>query len=248
MVLPNFNSVDELLHYASLNYDPQKAHEYYLRTRQLTGRHSIKGFTQKQREGLAYAKDQIHQTEKTQVQNARNTEHQSIAAARAQAQAVRAEIAARLREFVDSLNKQHSTNVQNINQTAQQRRQAIDDKLATDLAAIPLVPRNLPKAQRDKLLAERATKIKALRDKASTDKTSVNSDIANTRASEKASVQDARKTNSDSIAATKAQVAEQLRQVVAKYAEDYKASKSKITSESAATLDQAYTHIKTKVR
>lgn len=248
MDLPKFNSVEELIHYASANYDPQKAHEYYIRNRQLKGQHSLKGFTQKQREGFTYAKNQIQQTKNSKLQDARSAEKQSIEQARVEAESLRADIAAKLREFVNNLNKQHSDNSQTISQTAQQKRQEIDSKLASDLAAIPLVPRDLPKSQRDKLLAERSAKIKALRDQANSDKTALNTDIANARASEQNSVKNARKANSDNAASTRAQVADQLRQVVAKYVEQYKATKTQITSESAATLDSEYKNIKTKVR
>lgn len=36
---------DYLIHYASPYYDPVKAHEYYMKNRELKGRTSTKGFT-----------------------------------------------------------------------------------------------------------------------------------------------------------------------------------------------------------
>ena len=50
---------------ANVDYDPVKAHEYYERTKRLKGRkRSTKGFSQKQKEQLAYAKDQLKQQQK----------------------------------------------------------------------------------------------------------------------------------------------------------------------------------------
>lgn len=42
-----------------VDYDPQKAHEYYEKHKNLKGRHSTKKFTQSQKEQWEYAKDQL---------------------------------------------------------------------------------------------------------------------------------------------------------------------------------------------
>ncbi len=248
MVLPEFNTIEELIHYASENYDPVKAHEYYIRNRQLMGRHSLKGFTERQREGFSYAKDQIRQTTQNKIKTAKETEKQSIEKARSEAKAVRENIASQLKSFVESLNQQHTVNSQTIAANALQKKKEIDDKLASDLAAIPEVPKNLPRAQRNRLLADRMAKIQALRGQANVDKVALNTEIAKAKADEQASVKTARQTNSENAAAIKMQVAQQLHQVVAQYAEQYKASKIQITSESGATLDKEYANIKAKVR
>lgn len=52
--------------YASKYYDPDKAHEYYMAHRQLTGRTSTKGMTTTQKEALSYIKQQLKE-EKTSV-------------------------------------------------------------------------------------------------------------------------------------------------------------------------------------
>lgn len=49
---------------SSVNYDPIKAHEYYMKHRKLKGRHSTKGFTDTQKEQWAYAKDQLAEEHK----------------------------------------------------------------------------------------------------------------------------------------------------------------------------------------
>jgi hypothetical protein len=50
---------------ASVDYDPKKAHEYYMKHRKLKGRkRSTKGFSESQKEQLVYAKDQIKKQQK----------------------------------------------------------------------------------------------------------------------------------------------------------------------------------------
>lgn len=247
MELPEF-TIDELLHYASANYDPQKAHEYYLQNRELSGRHSTKGFNQKQREGLSYAKNQIQGNKKAKLESARATEKQSIEQVRAEASAVRQQITEKLKAFAEALSKQHADNALKISENAKQQKQAIADKLASDIAALPIVPKGLSSARREKLLNERSAKIAELRGKADTDRSAVDAGTASDRSSERTSVSETRKATSDDAASQRAQVANQLKDVVAKYVEQYRSSKVQITSESAATLDKEYQNIKTKVR
>ena len=50
---------------ASVDYDPVKAHEYYMKHRKLKGRRrSTKGFSESQKEQYAYAKEQLKQQQK----------------------------------------------------------------------------------------------------------------------------------------------------------------------------------------
>ena len=49
---------------ASVDYDPKKAHEYYMKHRKLKGRRSTRKFNQTQKEQYAYAKEQLKQQHK----------------------------------------------------------------------------------------------------------------------------------------------------------------------------------------
>jgi hypothetical protein len=64
--------------YASQYYDPQKAHEYYMKNRELKGRRSTKGWNEDKKQKWAYVKNQIN-TEK------KNTKASITANAKAQA-------------------------------------------------------------------------------------------------------------------------------------------------------------------
>ena len=49
----------------AVDYDPQKAHEYYERHKKLKGRRSTSGFSSQQKEMWSYAKDQLKTQKKT---------------------------------------------------------------------------------------------------------------------------------------------------------------------------------------
>ena len=63
---------DELKHYASPYYDPAKAHEYYMRTRQLKGRKSTARLNDAGKEAAQYVKEQLR-TERNQKVDAHKT-------------------------------------------------------------------------------------------------------------------------------------------------------------------------------
>lgn len=53
----------------AVDYDPVKAHEYYIKHRKLKGRHSTKGMSQTQKEQWDYAKGQLSEQHKTIKKN-----------------------------------------------------------------------------------------------------------------------------------------------------------------------------------
>lgn len=53
----------------SVDYDPVKAHEYYMRHRKLKGRHPTKGMSTIQKEQWSYAKNQLQEAKRKQLAN-----------------------------------------------------------------------------------------------------------------------------------------------------------------------------------
>ena len=91
---------DYVAHYASKYYDPQKAREYYLRTRKLKGRRSTKGWNEGQRQSWAMAKDQIG-AQRKQDNSANSRERTAkVKALRAQAKAMRQRISDELKAAI----------------------------------------------------------------------------------------------------------------------------------------------------
>lgn len=248
MVLPGDSVEDIIAHYASANYDPAKAHEYYLKTRDLKGRRSTKGFSENQRKGWDYVKSQVQAKKKTKIDAARGTKKTSIEQVRGQARALRADISERLKAFNKKLSENYSEESKDITEDSQQKRVAIAKKLAADILAVPEVPKNLPKDQRERLLAERAEKIQKLRGEANAARADLNDDVQDERVSERTAVKKTRESNNAAVSAKRAQVAGELKQVVQKYIAAYNSAKAQIQSESEATLDKEHKNIKSKVR
>lgn len=64
-------------HYASPYYDPEKAHEYYMRTRELKGRKSTAGLNDEGKAAAKYVKEQLT-SERKQVVSDKKDEHTNI--------------------------------------------------------------------------------------------------------------------------------------------------------------------------
>lgn len=92
-----------LAHYASEFYDPQKAHEYYERNKELKGRQSTKGFSDTQRQALSYTKNQIGAAKKAELAKAQADQKAKLEAIRKSTEASRARIAAKLQNLLRSI-------------------------------------------------------------------------------------------------------------------------------------------------
>lgn len=69
---------DELSHYASPYYDPVKAHEYYMKTRELKGRKSTAGLNDEGKGAATYVKGQIQGERKIRTEVARTARRQNM--------------------------------------------------------------------------------------------------------------------------------------------------------------------------
>lgn len=98
------NRVGEFLaHYASQFYDPAKAHEYYLKTRELKGLPGAKGKNANQTEAMAYARNQISIARKADLQKTQTDHKSQVEAVRKQAEANRLQIEAKLKDLVTKI-------------------------------------------------------------------------------------------------------------------------------------------------
>lgn len=96
--------VEEFLaHYASEFYDPQKAHEYYERNKELKGRKSTKGFSDTQKQALSYTKNQIGAAKKAELEKSQADQKAKLEAIRKSTEASRARIAAKLQGLLSGI-------------------------------------------------------------------------------------------------------------------------------------------------
>jgi len=88
---------DFLAHYSSPYYDPQKAHDYYMRTRKLTPRAPAP--TQKQKEGLKYAGDKIAGNKKAEIKKLTDTTNKTVTTTQKRAKESQKRVAAKAKEL-----------------------------------------------------------------------------------------------------------------------------------------------------
>lgn len=68
----------EIKHYASEYYDPVKAHEYYMRTRELKGRKSTSGLNANGKEAAGYVKQKLNEERNSKIEEHKNYTNSSI--------------------------------------------------------------------------------------------------------------------------------------------------------------------------
>ena len=86
----------ELRHYASPYYDPVKAHEYYMRTRELKGR-STSSLNDEGKKVWSYTKNNIKSEKVAKVKEEQEKRALKIKQLRAKAEATREQITSKLR-------------------------------------------------------------------------------------------------------------------------------------------------------
>ena len=93
-----------LRHYASPYYDPQKAHEYYMRTRELKGR-STTSLNDDGKKIWSYTKNNIKSEKAAKVKEEQEKRDQKITELREKAEATKEQISKiEMKEFMRSVN------------------------------------------------------------------------------------------------------------------------------------------------
>lgn len=101
------SKVAVLRHYASPYYDPQKAHEYYMRTRELKGR-STTSLNDDGKKIWSYTKNNIKSEKAAKVKEEQEKRDQKITELREKAEATKEQISSRLKELNEALTQNAS--------------------------------------------------------------------------------------------------------------------------------------------
>ena len=145
---------DFLRHYVEQPYDPVKAHEYYIKNRDLKGR-ATSGMSQVQKEAWNYSKDRVSTDKKLQVESAKVANDKKIEAFQKSADETRARISEKLRLFIEKITKD----------TASQKI-SISDKAKSDISNVAPIPYGVTGQQRVILIQKRNKEIADIRNKA----------------------------------------------------------------------------------
>lgn len=203
---------DYLAHYASKYYDPVKAHEYYLRTRELKGRRSSSNLNAEGKKVWSYTKNEISTAKKNDVQEEKNNRDNQIKALRVKADKTRESISSKLEELRKSLSDITKWN----KELAEDKRDTAIERLRNQK-----IPEGLSEEERARRIAERNAKIAKLRDDAKEEKATISESSSKTRAQ-----------YSNDAKAQRAKVASDLKAAISATREAYKTAKT--------SLDESY--------
>lgn len=236
----NENKIAALRHYASPYYDPVKAHEYYMRTRELKGR-STTSLSDEGKKVWAYTKNNITTEKKTKVKEEQETRKQKIAELREKAAATREQITTKLKALNEALSEDAKTrksnidvdktsNLEEIEKDASSQKEAIDAKKTTEIERLMAVeiPSGLSKTERAKRVAERNEKIAKLRNDAKADKAKVSEQAKSDKSEARTEA-----TNK------KTKVSEETKEEKAENTADAKAQRQQVSTELKAAVEAA---------
>lgn len=172
-----------LIHYASPYYDPQKAHEYYMRTRELKGRRSASKLNDDGKEIWNYTKDSIKNEKSSVTKNNQEEYKRNITQIRAKAKKTRTQISIKLKKLNEYLTQKASNEKKQIQNNKNSALKKIDDNSENQKKSIEKkrdseidrllsieIPKNLSKEEQERRIAERDKKIAELRNEAKSDK------------------------------------------------------------------------------
>jgi len=146
--------VAQLIHYASPYYDQVKAHEYYMRTRQLKGRRKASDLNEEGRRIWTYTKGNIKSEKDAKVKEEQEKRKQKIEELRSRSKAMRKMFSVQLKNFMDKLSVRYKSD-----------RKNLSDNLKSEIKKITAIkiPKGISKEKRAELMAERREKIAKIR-------------------------------------------------------------------------------------
>jgi hypothetical protein len=182
-------------------YDPVKAHEYYMRTRELTGRRSTKGVNNQQRERWSFTKAQIHEEKKTKVTEESLSKKQKIEEFRAKAEQMRAKFSEDLKLFNKKLVEK-----------AIAERARVEEKRKIELERLQTpLPKNISPEKRAAILEKRKKEIGDLVNESRSEKKDISADSKKDRL-----------TNNKEVSTERETLRNELKSVITNARDDYK--------------------------
>lgn len=149
---------DSLMHYASKYYDPVKAHEYYMRTRELKGKRSASTLNDEGKKIWSYTKQRITEEKKAETDRQKEEHAKQIEQLRQRAAQSRERITEKLTRLNGAITRAAATTRKRINSQYK-------------------VPKNAPEEVRERLLGMKNRRLSELENAASSDKARNSSDI-----------------------------------------------------------------------
>lgn len=266
-----------IAHYASEYYDPAKAHEYYLKNRELKGQRSTSGLTikgnrgrsEQRKQAWAYAKNQINEKHKQADKNNSSTRESTIDQAQATAEARREELSTKLKNLIAALTAKQTERSEDLSKEQTKALEDLEAKRAARVAtireeanrkidALPPIPKGVSPARRAVLEARRASVISDIQGSAKKDVQKLASEItaerqkiseatATQRTDLSAKTQKAKTGERTNATASREAVSSELKATVKKARAAYEARKKSLKAEYEATAQREYDAIQQRV-
>jgi hypothetical protein len=217
--------IEDIVHGES-RYDPVKAHEYYERTKELKGRRSTKGFTEKQREGFDYTKSEVEKERRQAFDEAAAAKKAAVAELRSNAEQRRGIIAEKLKRILERISKQ-----------SQDEKEQISAEVQAKIDKLPPIPKGVSKEKRAQLAEERRQEIAKIRGEGSADRESLTEATGSAKTQERQTSKQERE-----------KVRAELSASIEAARENYNSLKEQITATSEEELDKEFENIRTTVR
>lgn len=258
---------DFLMHYASTYYDPVKAHEYYMRTRELKGRRSSSKLSDEGKEVWSYTKNQITTSKKQDVETEKDKRDVKMQQLRDRANETRESITQKLKTLNEALsaktkNKKkkiddkRNSSLKEISESSKKEREDIADKKNRAIETLKSrpIPKGISKERRSQLIAERNVKIAKLRSDAKNETNEVNqrskadrTEARITASNKKTRIQEdakaKRNSNYEETRIKREEVASQLKSTLQAAREAYKVAKSSLDTSYEQIYQQEYDKI-----
>lgn len=236
--------------YASKYYDPVKAHEYYLRTRELKGtkggttKRSTRELTGGKKDTWAVTKAGITEAKKFESKLASQSRAKTVEAARQQAKARRTEIATKLKAAVSKISAQTAAKKTTVAEAKKSQIEAVKAQTERKLAAVAPVSKGLSKEARAVAAAKRAKEIATIRGDAKTEKQKITSDAKNHTVKLSAESSFYKAVERNNANARRAEIATFTKAAVSKARNDWEAQKERIKEKYEQEYDREFESIK----
>ncbi len=263
--------IAELIHYSSPYYDPQKAHEYYIRTRELKGKRSATKLNDQGKEAWSYTKESINKEKKIKAELEKKSRDEKIETFRIEAKATRERIFAQLKQLNEMLNKSVADDRESVNIKKKSDLESVDKRKVAKIKKISeerdakievlmneKIPESLSKEKRARRIAERNKKIAKLQGDAKAEtskllesvqkeKSSIRTNASVKKVQIAENAKQERKQNSEDASTRRLEVASRLKSSIAAAREAYKQAKKSLDSSYEEILQREFDKIATEM-
>lgn len=237
---------DFLEHYASEYYDPNKAREYYLRTRELKGRQKSSDLkSDAKKEAWSKAKAQNESEKQSALQLHAEKNRRDLALIRGLSQMQRQRIVEKFKDIFKKLSEEVQSESEDLAAKRKQDLEKISADAQSKIAALPPIPDGVSAKRKAELTAIRAKEIDKIRGDANTAKTAVNDAHADAveKASEKTS--DKREFVKTLNAGERDAVRDEMKKSLDRARSNYTAIKDRVRGEYEEKAQSQYESIRT---